>query len=208
MWSRRSTSPKWSCTARPEPTEYPGVSQDWRIEAFYITGAGGRRDDTLDGTLGSVLLAAACDSGLSGFPTPVPQRRHAHPGHPGHSARRRANPYHGHEHPGGHLIEGTVHLAIRHAFKLGRDRPVSSIRPDGADRREVGCDARMDRTFSWPVPPYVFLVAPSGAWVVSQGGWPEKHVSLPATNGLTYRIVVMSYGPSAQAFVLRVDLQP
>ena len=43
--------------------------------------------------------------------------------------------------------------------------------------------------------PDVFLVEPTGAWVVSQGGSPEKHASLLATNGLTYRIVVMSYGP-------------
>jgi hypothetical protein len=35
-----------------------------------------------------------------------------------------------------------------------------------------------------------------------------KNANLPAASGLVYRIVVMSYGPAPQDFVLRVDLQP
>jgi hypothetical protein len=54
----------------------------------------------------------------------------------------------------------------------------------------------------------VFLVAPDWTTVYSQDAWPERHASLPAKSGLTYRIVVISYGPFPEAFELTVTVQP
>ena len=79
----------------------------------------------------------------------------------------------------------------------------------------AAADGRLVATLTWPGPsrgllydPDVFLVAPNGLWVYSQDQWPEKHATLPATSGLTYRIVVMSYGQAPLPFVLSVDLRP
>ena len=41
----------------------------------------------------------------------------------------------------------------------------------------------------------VSLVAAHRPGHIRTDGWPERHGTLPATQGLTYRIVVMSYRP-------------
>ena len=156
--------------------------------------------------LGIVFLAVACDSGVSGLPTPVPQNAGTPvQGSPGGGP----TPVMGTSVREGMPIEGTI----------GAGDPPCFYNWDatGLCRRfdlTALADGKLVATLGWTGPsrglydPDIFLVDPSGAWVVSQGGWPEKQASLVAKSGLTYRIVVMSYGPSAQAFVLRVDLVP
>ena len=160
----------------------------------------------LAAVLGSVLLVAACDSGLSGIPTPVPQNAGTPvQGSPGGGP----TPIMGTSVRAGTPIEGTIDTGDPACFQswdaTGRCRQF--------DLTAFG-DGRLLATLRWTEPsrglydPDVFIVAPTGAWEYSVGDWPEKQTSLAATKGLTYRIVVMSYGPSAQAFVLRVDLVP
>jgi hypothetical protein len=55
--------------------------------------------------------------------------------------------------------------------------------------------------------PEIFLIAPGGSWTWSDEGWPERHVKMAATNGVVYRIVVISYGPFPDVFALTVDMQ-
>ena len=164
----------------------------------------------LTAALGGVLLAAACDSGLSGIPTPVPQPTGTGP--QGNAlAPASGGPsliIQGINAFVGTPVEGTIELGDPACFynwdATGLCRQFDLTAP---------ADGKLVATLGWTGPsrglydPDIFLVDPSGAWVVSQGGWPEKQASLVAKSGLTYRIVVMSYGPSAQAFVLRVDLQ-
>ena len=55
--------------------------------------------------------------------------------------------------------------------------------------------------------PEVFLVAPDGAWTFSTEGWPDRQVSFAARSGLSYLVVVISYGPFPDAFTLKVEMQ-
>jgi hypothetical protein len=55
--------------------------------------------------------------------------------------------------------------------------------------------------------PELFIVAADGTWTWSGEGWPERQTTLPATAGLVYRVVVISYGPFPDAFALLVDVQ-
>ena len=93
---------------------------------------------------------------------------------------------------------------IRCAFETGTQAAT-------ADRFDVtaSADGKLLVTFRWIgsprglYDPDVFLVAPDGAW----GGTGiragrRKYVTLPARRSLTYRIVVMAYGPSEQPFQL------
>jgi hypothetical protein len=74
-------------------------------------------------------------------------------------------------------------------------------------------DGTLVATLKWPGPygqlidPDVFLVAPDGVWRYAPYGEPEKSVTLPVKGGLSYRIVVMSYIPTPQAFSLVTQLQ-
>ena len=156
--------------------------------------------------LGIVFLAVACDSGVSGLPTPVSQNAGTPvQGSPGGGP----TPVMGTSVRAGMPIEGTIGAGDPPCFqswdKTGLCRQFDLTAPG---------DGTLLATLRWTGPsrglydPDVFLVAPTGAWEYSVGDWPEKQTSLAATKGLTYRIVVMSYGPSAQAFVLRVDLLP
>ena len=162
----------------------------------------------LTAALGGVLLAAACDSGLSGLPTPVPPNAGTPiQGVPVTPPGGGPTPITGTSLRTGMPVEGTIGAGDPPCFYnwdatgLCRQFDLTAL-----------ADGKLVATLGWTGPsrglydPDIFLVDPSGAWVVSQGGWPEKQASLVAKSGLTYRIVVMSYGPSAQAFVLRVDL--
>jgi hypothetical protein len=55
--------------------------------------------------------------------------------------------------------------------------------------------------------PDIFLVAPDGGWTYASDAWPEKHVQLPVKSGNIYRVVVLSYGPALQAFVLNLKVR-
>jgi len=69
-------------------------------------------------------------------------------------------------------------------------------------------------TLTWTGPsrgqydPEVFLAAPDGNWDLAPTAWPEKHVTIGVRGGVTYRVVVMSYGDAELKFGLRVDVQP
>jgi hypothetical protein len=78
----------------------------------------------------------------------------------------------------------------------------------------AGSDGPVVATLTWAGPsrglydPDVFLVAPDGGWEFTKDAWPEKHVTIPAHSGLTYRVIVMSYGATELSFVLLVRVQP
>jgi hypothetical protein len=76
-------------------------------------------------------------------------------------------------------------------------------------------DGVITATLTWTGPsrgllydPDVFLAAPDGQWDFAHDAWPEKHVTIRARSGVTYRVVVMSYGDAELRFGLRVDVQP
>ena len=53
--------------------------------------------------------------------------------------------------------------------------------------------------------PEAFLVTPSGDWNFTADSWPIRHVTIAARSGLTYGIIVMSYGPFPDTVYLKVD---
>jgi hypothetical protein len=53
----------------------------------------------------------------------------------------------------------------------------------------------------------VFLVPPDGSWTYAADEWPEKRVSLSVHEGLTYHVVLISYGPFPDFFKLNTDLR-
>lgn len=77
----------------------------------------------------------------------------------------------------------------------------------------AGSDGLVVATLTWSGPsrglhdPDVFLVAPDGAWEYTKDAWPEKHVTIRVRSGLTYRVVVMSYGGTELSFSLLVRVQ-
>jgi hypothetical protein len=158
--------------------------------------------------LGFVLLAAACEWGPMTTPTtvsPVTGTPIASPADPSNPA-----PIPGTSVSAGTLVEGTI----------DDGDPVCFPSWDSSGHcRQFDLTARADgkvlATLTWAGPsrgllydPDLFLVAPDGTRAYSQDAWPEKHVDLPARSGLTYRIVVISYGSSALAFALIADLRP
>jgi hypothetical protein len=74
-------------------------------------------------------------------------------------------------------------------------------------------DGMVVATLTWAGPsrglydPDVFLVAPDGEWEYATDAWPEKHVTMHARAGLTYHVVVLSYGASELSFGLLVDVR-
>jgi len=55
--------------------------------------------------------------------------------------------------------------------------------------------------------PDVFIAASDGRWIYPDFGWPATRVSLPVERGLTYRVVVLSYGPFPDVLQLTVKVQ-
>jgi hypothetical protein len=157
---------------------------------------------------GVVLVTVACDSNLPTAPTApasVPQP-------PGAGVRYDSSgpmPIPGTDAVAGRLSEGTI----------GEGDPACFYNWDASARcRQFNftpqADGRLVAILKWPEPygpltdPDVFLVAPDGAWVISGYGPAEKRVAIPVKSSLTYRIVVMSYVQSPQAFSLLAELQP
>ena len=155
---------------------------------------------------GSLMLAAGCDRPLA--PTAiVPPTSTAVPAPPGV-----AGPFGPGPNPAiaaGALIEGTVTGSDPVCFPnwdaTGHCRQFDFV---------AASDGAIVATLTWTGPsrglydPDVFLAAPDGQWDFAQDAWPEKHVTLGARSGVTYRVVVMSYGTSELSFGLRVDDQP
>ena len=75
-------------------------------------------------------------------------------------------------------------------------------------------DGLLVATLTWAGPsralydPEVFLMSPDGGWEYARDAWPEKHVTIRARSGVTYQVVVLSYGESDLSFGLVVDVQP
>lgn len=73
-------------------------------------------------------------------------------------------------------------------------------------------DGTLVATLTYPGPsrgdwnPDVFIAAPDGQWVPPDFGWPDRQVRSPAKQGMTYRVVVLSYGPFPDAVQLMVDV--
>jgi hypothetical protein len=154
---------------------------------------------------GSLGLAAACDSRGPIAPTPVNSITVA-PQPPDASG-----PSVGRSNPAiaeGTTVESTVNGGDPVCFPnwdaTGHCRQYDFV---------AASDGLVVATLTWAGPsrglydPDVFLVAPDGRWEYTKDAWPEKQVTIPARSGLTYRVVVMSYGASELSFALLVDVQ-
>lgn len=160
---------------------------------------------------GSLLLAAGCDSSRPFAPTAiVPPPPTAVPAPTPTGAAGPFGPASNPEIAAGALIEGTVTRADPVCFpdwdSTGHCRQFDFV---------AASDGAIVATLTWTGPsrgllydPDVFLAAPDGPWEFAQDAWPEKHVTIRARSGVTYRVVVMSYGESELSFGLRVDVQP
>jgi hypothetical protein len=158
---------------------------------------------------GSLMLAAGCDSPRTFAPTVIvpPPPPTAVPAPTG--AAGPLGPASNPAIAAGTLIEGTVTKADPVCFpnwdSSGHCRQYDFV---------AASDGVIVATLTWTGPsrglydPDVFLAAPDGSWDVAQAGWPEKHVTIAVRSGVTYRVVVMSYGESEFTFGLRVDVQP
>ena len=159
---------------------------------------------------GSLMLAAGCDAPRPFAPTlivPPPPPTAVPPPPTG-----AAGPFGPASNPviaAGTLIEDTATKADPVCFpnwdSSGHCRQYDFV---------AAADGVIVATLTWtgpsrgPYDPDVFLAAPDGNWDVAQSAWPEKHVSIRVRSGVTYRVVVMSYGEAEFTFGLRVDVQP
>ena len=53
----------------------------------------------------------------------------------------------------------------------------------------------------------LFLIAPDDSWEYAPDEWPEKRVSRRVQSGVTYNLVLISYGPFPDRFKLRSELR-
>ena len=159
--------------------------------------------------LSLAFLVTACQSGL---PTVVPTAPAAVPqstspgvpaGTPG------PEPIPGTSIAAGSTVEGTIDerdpTCFRNWDQTGHCRQYDLAAPS---------DGLMRATLKWPAisrgsyNPDVILVAPDGTWTYSDDTSPVKHATLPIKSGSIYRIVVLTYGTSAQSFELIVAVEP
>jgi hypothetical protein len=162
---------------------------------------------------GSLMLAAGCDLPRPFAPTvnapPLPPTAVPPPPLPPTGA---AGPFGPASNPviaAGVLIQGTVtgddSVCFPNWDATGHCRQFDFV---------SAADGVIAATLTWTGPsrgqydPDVFLAAPDGYWDFAPAAWPEKHVTIRARSGVTYRVVVMSYGESELSFGLRVDVQP
>ena len=155
--------------------------------------------------LGALVLAAACDSHGPTAPTAEMPRTPAGPtsgssGPSGPTSNPAIAP--------NTLVEGTVDGSYLECFPdwdaTGHCRQYNFV---------ANVDGIVVATLTWVGPsrglydPDVFLVGPDGAWEYAADAWPEKHVGIRVRNGLTYRVVVMSYGATELSFGLVVRVE-
>jgi hypothetical protein len=55
--------------------------------------------------------------------------------------------------------------------------------------------------------PDVIIVAPDGDWRAPDFGWPQNRAQMLAKEGMSYRVVVLSYGPFPETTRLGVTLE-
>jgi hypothetical protein len=157
--------------------------------------------------LGSIFLVAGCDSALPMAPTTVPQNPAASPGVVGGGV-------------GPELIEGTTLSAGTTAEgTIVAGAPGCYPNWDASGRcAQFDLTPTTDGTLlvrvKWTGPargsfePDLFLVTAEGFWVWAGAGWPDKQGTLLVKSGLTYHLVVISYGPFPDTFAVSADVQP
>ena len=109
--------------------------------------------------------------------------------------------------PPGESITARVEMDAPHCFpnwdSLGRCR---------AFRLAATADGPLAVTLTWTTvkgewDPDLFLVRPDAGWDWGGEGGSPRTFTVPVRSGLTYHIVVMSYLPAAQEFVLSTELR-
>ena len=156
-------------------------------------------------TFAWVLLASACGSGTPTAPAAIRQTTTSSGG-PSGTAGPAALP--GTSISAGTVVEGTVD---------GRDPDCFPAWDASGHCRTYILTAPSDGTLvallTFPggrgsFDPDLFLVAPAGNWVYAPDQSTDRKATLPVKAGLSYHIVVFSYGPAEQRFTLAVDVQP
>ena len=100
-------------------------------------------------------------------------------------------------------VEGTDTGCFRDWDASGHCRQFNFVAPaDGTMRVTLELPSRSRGLYD----PEAFLVTPDRTWDVTFDPWPVRHVSMPVKSGLTYHVVVMSYGPFPDTVFLTVDL--
>ena len=158
----------------------------------------------------SLVFLAACDSERESLPTgptvpppsivppaPVPTRREPGP------VRMNPTPL---------SPTATVDVTVRH------DDPHCFVNWDstGACRQfevTMPTDGTLVAAVTFPMPdrgfwnPEVFIAAPNGDWNQPRRGQTTNSVSMRAEAGLTYLVVVISYGPFPDALRMSVEVR-
>jgi hypothetical protein len=86
----------------------------------------------------------------------------------------------------------------------GRCRAYTVIAPSDGELTATYTGAGVSRGLDNPE---LFLVAAEGSWSFTGEGWPVRRATTSVRAGVSYGVVVISYGPFPDAFVLRVDVQ-
>ena len=159
---------------------------------------------------GLVFLVTACDSGLPTAPTAaanVPQSTGTSPGVV-NTSEPGPVPIVGSAISPGSRIEATVEDGDPRCFpnwdSSGRCRQFDVT---------MTADGTLVATLTGSGPsrggwnPDVFLAAPDGRWMYPDLQWPANRVSWLAEGGVTYRVVVLSYGPFPDVLQLTVEVQ-
>lgn len=158
--------------------------------------------------LGSILLVAGCDSGLPTAPTTV-QPTPSTPS--GGSGRGSGGPdlIEGMTISAGTTTEGTIAAVAPGCYQVwdasGRCGQFDITPATGGT---LLVDVTWTGSSRGVLEPDLFLVSAEGMWVWSEAGWPHKQGTLRVKSGLTYHIVVISYGPFPDTFAVTADVQP
>jgi hypothetical protein len=154
--------------------------------------------------LGSILLVAGCDSGLPTAPTTVQPNPITPSGGSGGP-----DLIEGMTISAGTTTEGTIAAVAPGCYQLwdatGRCGQFD-ITPATGGRLLV--DVKWTGSSRGVIEPDLFLVTAEGVWAWTGAGWPDKQGTLLVKSGLTYHIVVISYGPFPDTFAVTADVQP
>jgi hypothetical protein len=101
-------------------------------------------------------------------------------------------------------VEGTDSICFPNWDSGGHCRQFTFVAPtDGT----LGVTLELPSRSRGMYDPEAFLVTPQGDWDFTSDPWPVRHVSSAAKGGLTYGIVVMSYGPFPDTVYLTVNVR-
>lgn len=158
----------------------------------------------------SLVSLAACDSGRPPLPTgptfPPPLIVPPGPAPATNTGPVRTNPA---PLPPGASVDVTVFDADPQCFvnwdASGRCRQFEVTMPTDGNLVAAVMHPVPDRGF-WN--PEVFIAAPSGAWNPPEYGVTANSVSMRGDAGLTYLVVVISYGPFPDRLRVSVEIRP